>query len=54
MSHSAEKCKRGDPLGTLKKIRKKISQKSKGGGEIEMRKKSKGGVRNFSPVRACM
>ena len=36
-----------NPLGTLKKIRKKISQR---------RKKSKGGggVRNFSPVRACM
>ena len=29
MSHSAEKCKRGDPLGTLKKIRKKISQRRK-------------------------
>ena len=34
---------KGDPLGTLKKFRKKVSQ---------CRKKSKGGG-NFSPVRAC-
>ena len=38
---------KGDPLGTLKKIRKKSHS-------AEKKSKEGGGVRNFSPVRACM
>ena len=44
-SKKKQKTQRGDPLGTLKKFRKKVSQRRK---KIERR----GG--NFSPVRARM
>ena len=65
MSHSAEKCKRGPFLIYKHAFCSKITKNSKGGPFGDIKKNSKkvsqrrkkierGGVRNFSPVRACM